>query len=356
MGSMDKKNKKVYKRIFVAAMIMSLTWCARKEEKSCLQIDALMTTIVNAQENIDEYIAPEDETFEVAENIEELEADESIEKMGPEEILWPDMEENILDGKDVVNILLIGQDRREGQSRQRSDTMILATLNLEENKVSLTSFMRDLYVQIPGYSDNRMNAAYVFGGMELLDEVMETNFGIQIDGNVEVDFSGFETIIDLLGGIELELTQAEADYICGRTQNVLYPQPYREEWQNLTEGINTLTGEQALVHARNRSIGNSDYARTERQRDVLMACFEKVKDAGTFQLLSLIDDAFDMITTDITHGEMLGYAWNILDMGFDNIESYRIPQEGAYRSAVIRQMQVLVPDLEMCRSYLEEIL
>lgn len=353
---MYKKNRKIYKRLFVAAAVMSLVWGVGKDEECCLQTNDFMTAIVYAQEDTEEYVAPEKETFEVAENIEELEADESIEKISPEEILWPDMEGDILDGKEVVNILLIGQDRREGESRQRSDTMILATLNLEENKISLTSFMRDLYVQIPGYSDNRMNAAYVFGGMELLDEVIETNFGIHVDGNVEVDFSGFETIIDLLDGIDLELTQAEADYICGRAQNVLYPQAYREDWQYLTEGVNTLTGEQALVHARNRSIGNSDYERTQRQRDVLMACFEKAKDAGTWKLLSLVDDAFDMITTDITHGEMLGYAWNVLEMGLDNIESYRIPQDGAYRSAVIRQMQVLVPDLEMCRSYLAEIL
>ncbi len=278
------------------------------------------------------------------------------ETMSPKEVLWPDIEENILEDKDVVNILLIGQDRREGETRQRSDTMILATLNLEENKISLTSFMRDLYVQIPGYSDNRINAAYVFGGMELLDDVIETNFGIEIDGNVEVDFSGFQTIIDLLGGVDIELSQAEADYICGRDQTVLYPQTYREEWQYLTEGWNTLNGEQALAHARNRSVGNSDYERTERQREVLTACFDKVKNTGKLKLLTLVDDAFDMITTDITHGEMLGYALNVLNMGFESIESYRIPQDGAYRSAVISGMQVLVPDLEMCQEYLTDVL
>ena len=301
-------------------------------------------------------VAPEDETFEVAENIEELEADPSVQKLNPEDVLWPDIEEDILEGKNVVNILLIGQDRRDGETRQRSDTIILATLNKEKNKISITSFMRDLYVQIPGYSDNRINAAYPFGGMELLDQVIETNFGIHIDGNVEVDFSGFQTIIDMLGGVEIELSQAEADYICGRSQNVLYPQTYREDWQYLTEGVNTLTGEQALVHARNRSIGNSDYERTERQREVLLACFEKVKEADMLTLLSLVDDAFDMITTDLSHGELLGYAMNVLDMGFDSLESYRIPQDGAFSTAVIRQMQVLVPDLAACRSYLAEVL
>lgn len=265
------------------------------------------------------------------------------------------VEAGILDGQDVVNIMLIGQDKREGQDRQRSDTMILATINKEKNVLQLTSFMRDLYVEIPGYGEDRMNAAYQYGGMELLDEVMEKNFGIEIDGNVEVDFSGFQTCIDLLGGVELELSQEEADYICGRNQNVLYPQPLREDW-NLTEGMNTLNGEQALIHARNRSIGNNDYRRTERQRDVLTAVLEKVKDAGIGTLLDLAEEGFSMFTTDMSYTEVLGYAMSVLKMDTDTIESYRIPQDGAYTSAVIRQMQVLVPDLAKCREYLQSVL
>lgn len=344
-----KRKRKLKHGIMALAAAFAVVICGNMAQSD---VSVPMAVTVHAEENV----LPEEETFETAENLEELEADPNVEKLSPEEVLWPDMEEDILEGKDVVNILLIGQDRREGEQRQRSDTIILATLNLEDEKISLTSFMRDLYVQIPGYSDNRINAAYAFGGMELLDSVLETNFGIHVDGNVEVDFSGFQTIIDLLGGVDIELSQAEADYLCGRNRNVLYPQAYREAWQYLTEGINTLNGEQALLHARNRSIGNSDYERTERQREVLLACFEKVKNTGKLKLLSMVDDAFDMITTDITHGEMLGYALNLLNMGFDGMESYRIPQDGAYHSAVIRQMQVLVPDLEKCRSYLAEIL
>lgn len=301
----------------------------------------------------EEKISPADETFEIDENIDA--ADNSVQQLSPEEVKWPDMEADILEGKDVVNLMLIGQDKRDGQERQRSDTMILATINKEKKVLQLTSFMRDLYVQIPGYSDNRMNAAYQFGGMELLDQVIETNFGIHVDGNIEVDFNGFQTFIDLLGGIELELTQEEADYICGRNQNVLYPQTYREDW-NLQEGLNTLNGEQALIHARNRSIGNNDYRRTERQRDVLMAAFEKAKDADIGTMLELVDQGFSMTTTDMSHGEMLGYALNILSMDSANVESYRIPQDGAYTPAVIRQMQVLVPDLTKCREYLQDIL
>ena len=95
--------------------------------------------------------------------------------------------------KDIVNLLLIGQDRREGQDRQRADSMIMVTLNKKTKQISMTSFMRDLYVQIPGYSDNRINATYAFGGMDLLDSTLNTNFGVEIAGNVEVDFGEFQT-------------------------------------------------------------------------------------------------------------------------------------------------------------------
>lgn len=261
----------------------------------------------------------------------------------------------IMEDEDIINILLIGQDRREGEDRQRSDTMILATMNKKDKCISLTSFMRDLYVQIPGYQDNRINAAYSFGGMELLDETIETNFGIHIDGNVEVDFEVFQTLVDKVGGIDLELTQAEADYICGRDQSVLYPQPFNSEW-DLQEGINHLNGEQALIHARNRSIGNSDYRRTERQREVVMAAFDKLKNAGIMTLGSLIKDVLPMVTTDISLDEMLGYAIDVLGIGADDLQSYRIPIDGAYSSAKIRGMQVLVPDLGKNREYLRETL
>lgn len=223
------------------------------------------------------------------------------------------------DASNIKSILLIGQDKREGESRQRSDSMILATLDKDQGTVSLTSFMRDLYVAIPGYSTTRINAAYAYGG------------------------------------IDLELTQAEADYICGRDQSVLYPQPLRSDW-NLQEGMNHLDGEQALIHARNRSIGNSDYRRTERQQEVLMAAFAKIKDLGVFEIADLVKDVLPMVTTDLSLWDITGYAMDVMNIGTDEIASYRIPEEGAYTPQTIDGMQVLVPDLEQNRQYLQQIL
>lgn len=260
-----------------------------------------------------------------------------------------------VDTSNIKSILLIGQDKQGDQTRQRSDSMILATLDKDQGTISLTSFMRDLYVAIPGYSSTRINAAYAYGGMELLDETLEENFGVQIDGNVEVDFEVFKVLVDKVGGIDLELTQAEADYICGRDQSVLYPQPLRTDW-DLQEGVNHLDGEQALIHARNRSIGNSDYRRTERQQDVLKAAFAKIKDLNVLELGGLIKDVLPLVTTDLSLWDMTGYAMDVMSIGTDEIQSYRIPEDGSYTPQTIDGMQVLVPNLEQNREYLQQIL
>ena len=106
-------------------------------------------------------------------------------------------------GDHIVNIMLVGQDAREGESVQRSDTMMLVTFNLKTRTITLTSLMRDQYVKIPGYGSTKLNHAYQYGGMNLMNETLQNHFGIEVDGNFEVDFTGFEKIIDLLGGVEI---------------------------------------------------------------------------------------------------------------------------------------------------------
>ena len=141
-------------------------------------------------------------------------------------------------GSGIVNILLIGQDRREGEKTARSDSMILCTWHRKTGDLTMTSFLRDLYVPIPGYRSNRINAAYSLGGAELLDETLKQNFQLHIDGNIEVDFSQFAGIIDLLGGVTIELREDEAAEI------------NRETGGSLTAGKQTLNGAEALTYSR----------------------------------------------------------------------------------------------------------
>ena len=296
-----------------------------------------------------EIIPPTEETFEVEE---EINVDIPLESLDPEDIKLH-IASDVMDEKDVVNILLIGQDRREGEGRARSDSMILVTMNKKTNQIHMTSFMRDLYVELPGdYSGNRLNAAYQFGGMELLDETLERNFGIKIDGNIEVDFNSFEKCIDRMGGVDMELEQYEADYL-NKRGNWDTNNESAGTW-SLKAGMNHLTGEQALAYSRIRKVGNADYERTERQRRVLAKVFSKVKKADLKTVTGFADEMFPLLTTDMSKMDILGYAVGGLMIGMDDMGTGRIPIDGAFKPAIVRRMQVLVPDLEKNRTYLQK--
>ncbi|MBQ6839631.1 MAG: LCP family protein [Oscillospiraceae bacterium] len=271
-----------------------------------------------------------------------------------DDVEWGSEVELIESGDDVLNVLLIGQDRRsEEQGRSRSDVIILCTVNKPAKTLTITSFMRDMYVQIPGYEDNRINVPYVLGGMDLLDRTLSTNFGVEVDGNVEVDFYGFIGIIDLMGGIEMDLTQAEANYM-----NLNYSWDVddgKSKVWNLKEGVNQLTGSQALSYARMRYVGNGDYERTERQRRVLSALVEKAKELSITELNLLLQHALPMITTDMENQEILNYALELFPMLPElTVTTLRIPADGAYQSTYVREMAVLLPNLAKNRSILEE--
>ncbi len=283
-----------------------------------------------------ETVAPEDETFET--NTPQPSAD--VTQLDPEDVVWPSYSVPELD-KEVVNILLIGQDRREGEERQRSDTMIIVSYSKQYGTVKLISLMRDLYVQIPGYSDNRINAAYVFGGMELLDETIEVNFGIPIDGNFEVDFDGFAAVIDILGGVDITLTKEEARYI-------------KDRWgYTLSEGLNHMNGSETLAYARIRYVGNDDYERTERQRAVLTQVMEDAMHLDTAKKLRLLDEILPYLATDMSKTDTVNTLLAIMQNGVNGMDNYRIPADGAYTSAKIRGMYVLVPDLDQTRVLLD---
>ena len=250
--------------------------------------------------------------------------------------------EDSMISKDIVNILLIGQDKRPGEEVARSDSMIIATINKKTNSIKLTSLMRDMYVQIPGYDDNKINAAYALGGMDLLTEAVESNFLIEIDGCIEVDFAGFEKIIDEIGGIDIDLNRDEAYYLS------------RSSGLKFTEGVNRLSGETALTYSRIRYVGNDDYERTERQRNVLVSVFEEIKDSNLKTLLEMANDILPLVTTNLTNTQILNLATKVMLMDVSDIETYRIPADGEFTPDTIKNMSVLVPDLPANRTLLKE--
>ena len=249
-------------------------------------------------------------------------------------------------GSGIVNILLIGQDRREGEETARSDSMILCTYHRKTGDITMTSFLRDLYVPIPGHRSNRINAAYSEGGAALLVETLKENFGLHIDGNVEVDFSQFSQIIDLLGGVELELREDEAAEI------------NKETGSSLTGGTQLLNGEQALAYSRIRKLdANGDFSRTNRQRKVMSALLGRFRNIQWRDLLPLMDQLLPLISTDMNYGKLVLLAMEILPKLSDaEITNQRIPADGTYTDEKIDGMAVLSADLDANRALLQETL
>lgn len=286
----------------------------------------------------------EEEVSAILATEEEEEPDPTAEEIEPEEITTPTSAAVEIKNEDLIHILLVGQDRRPGEGRQRSDSMILCTINKETKTLTMTSFLRDMYVMIPGYYHQRLNVAYPLGGFKKLNETLAYNFGIQADHNIEVDFSGFVKIIDLVGGVSINLTQNEAGHL-----NQL------NGW-SLRSGVNKLDGEQALAYSRIRKI-DSDFARTGRQRTVLTALLEKCRNMNFAQLYKLVDGVIPMITTDMTNADITGYLVELLPILPElQIVTQHIPVKGTYRSASVKGMSVLLPDFEANQQFLKESL
>lgn len=258
---------------------------------------------------------------------------------------WEEADTHIMDNENVENILLVGQDKREGQERQRSDSMVLVSINKDTKKINTVSFMRDMYVDIPGYGKERLNVAYLLGGTDLLDEVIEDSFGIAIDHNVEADFDGFISAFSVLGDMDIFLSKIEADYLSSGNDWMQSVNSDAENW-HFEAGMNTLTPEQLLAYCRMRYLGNSDWDRTTRQRKVLKAAYEKIKDEDPITIIRVITKVLPDITTDMSKAEILGYAYTVLHDSMEIGSSSRVPADGTYSSETIDGKSVLVPDLE----------
>lgn len=248
-------------------------------------------------------------------------------------------------GDHIINILLIGEDRRENESRARSDSMILCTINTRDKTLVMTSFLRDLYVRIPEWEgkprlDNRLNVCYAYGGAEMLNEALKQNFGVQVDYNIAVDMEGLKNIICYLDGIDVCLTREEAIYL----------------GHGLVEGMNRLDAELALEFARLRKI-DSDFGRTDRQRRLLKGIYSYVKDMNYVQLMGLAAKLDNWVTTDMSNNEKVIFIDRIKDILSElTITGQCIPAAGTYQDVYIREMAVLLPDLDANNAILKETL
>ena len=227
--------------------------------------------------------------------------------------------------QDVVNILLIGADKRADENDAgRSDTTMIATIDQKNGKLKLTSLMRDMYIEIPEYGYHKFNAAYSYGGVQLEYETIANNFGIKLDGYVEVDMEAFREVVDLIGGVPMDLTEAEAYFLQTAYKNSKHGE------KNVTAGSNMLTPYQALAYCRIRQDVTGEFGRTDRQRKVLISIYNAFKSEDLMTITNICMKALKYVTTDLTEEQIRGLMTSVISMGTTEIEQLRVPYEGSF--------------------------
>ncbi|MDD5953562.1 MAG: LCP family protein [Oscillospiraceae bacterium] len=249
--------------------------------------------------------------------------------------------DNLYHDPKIMNIMLLSLDNYQQGDNGRTDSMMMVSIDNRNQKLKLTSFMRDMYVSIPGYGFNKLNAAYAFGGPSLTMATIENNFRVDVDRYVIIDYKKFVEIIDTIGGIDLEITADEAQIINEESKE--------DQKLALSAGKVHMTGKQARMYARIRKI-DDDFERTNRQRKVVTAVVEKMKKTDLVTLTGYLSKILTMITTDMSKDEVLGLISNIMTyLGYE-VESYRLPIDGHYFDATVDigglPAMILVPYLQ----------
>lgn len=241
-------------------------------------------------------------------------------------------------GAMVKNILLLGVDARAGEnaSETRSDTMMLVSLDMKHRCIKLVSFLRDTWVYIPALDyEQRLNAACSSGGYHGVVDAIEYNFGVDIDGYAVVDFEMFKVLVDSLGGVEVDVTKAEAEEVTSH--------PNRYGGVTLDKGKYKLSGEQALAYCRIRKI-DTDFVRTERQRTVMSAILDSAKHSNPFRLYKMAFKSAPYIETDLSKGELIKLAMQAGICITGDMCQTKVPFEGTWSYETIRGNSVIAID------------
>ena len=233
---------------------------------------------------------------------------------------------------DVRNILLIGTDNREDE-RGRADTVILLSFSKHNKTVTMTSLMRDSYVNIPNHGTDKLNAAYAYGGATLLMDTITSNFGIPVDDYICVNFRAFVHITDAIGGIKVEISDREAEAINVILQSEVNAIMGDDPMDDFLPSGGTfhLNGKQALAYARIRYVGNADFERTERQRTVLDLILSKLKHLSPTAVPKILMKAVPELKTNMTTGQLylLSLETPVKLIGYD-MQKLRLPADGTF--------------------------
>ena len=333
----SKPKRKAWKVILAVVLILltligaAALWAIRYYNETIRKM-----TIVTLDEDLYETYVEETEatrwTMETTESTEETEETEITETTVP-----------AIKPGDIVNILVVGQAARAGEDHRMADTTILVTVNTYDGTVKLSSVLRDAYVSLPAYKShtegrNKFNVCYnlgyswegITGAMAYTNLTMLRNFGVQVDHNVEISFESFTKLIDYMGGVEIELTEAEANYLNQDDLYVLY---------DVQPGVQYLDGMAALSYARMRKAegdGDSDIKRTERQRKLIGALVDKVRGLSLKELQGVVDELMPLVTTTMTPADIADVLLRMLPhITSLQIEGGTLPVEKTYKGELV---------------------
>ena len=321
-----KKKKSIFSKVLIVVLIVLLL--------------ILSGLAIAANHFLNMISRPSDVTVKPEQNVQVVETTEDVqqtEETEPRETSPEDTWPEVISDENITNIMVVGQAAREGEEHLISDTMILVSINRETKTLTLTSLMRDMRLVWPEYVDtlgkkhtgnNRINMAYNMGyhwtenkqdSMDLLESIVQHNFGVPVDRTIEIDFQIFMDIVDILGDATVYIDEAELKYL----------QENHRWMETLTVGENKLSGYKSLCYARMRKVGHGDYERTERQREVIMSLLDNLKNMNIMEIYKLFTQVLPQITTDLTNKEITNYAWEFIPMLKDlKIQSQRIPFDG----------------------------
>ena len=320
-NEVEKQMKKVFQAALAALLAMLLT------------IGSASAVMVDEDGYLEEILLEDGEEIQFEDSQADASLQASIDKVN-----------------ELQHILLLGIDARPGQTTGRTDTMIILTVDTNNQKIKLMSLMRDIIVAIPGHENNRLNAAYVFGGADLLLQTIENNFGIHIEHYLGVNFSMLADLIDQIGGLTLTV---ESEYYMDRI-NAVIKEDNKVLGLNENDGLLTqageqlMTGKQAQAYARYRyGTSDGDFGRTARQREVITKIFHRLTEMSLVELSALAMTNIDNVVTNLTLQDIMLLAPAMLSLKDAEIKELRLPVDGGYKFQTVRGMSVIVPDRTM---------
>lgn len=381
-SSYQKPKKPLWKRILIAVLCVLLLLVAVGAAGAYYYFNFLLDNVTHAEftPNTDSYDdTPQgyfgdigEETTEATEPSETTQATEKPEATQATAVTKETAPPVVGYGKTgkIVNILLVGQDSREGEAAKLADSIILATINKETKKLTLTSFLRDTFLKMPDYvsstghqyrcGKNRININYALGyswdgdlgAMKMLNQCLYENFGVEVDGNIEVSFDAFEKLVNEIGGLLIDLTEPEVAYLNDHATKLNLDLHYEP-------GVNWMEGYGTLTYCRMRKI-DSDMSRANRQRKVISQIVDSIRDKSLGEINDLVKLILPLVITDMDKSEITTYIMELLPLLPQlEIVSNQCPAEGTYHGEAVEldgiTSYVLVPELTKNREMLMAI-